>query len=124
MLGTMPLSVHTTTFVRVLKFLEKHGNLLQWPKQLNHRPKSIALIGLSTKQFGYSCRPKLASGDKAVLILREYFSGNGFTRRDMKAPLSIPTKPVPVPPHFDVPFDVRETYLRRGVHEFFTATEQ
>jgi len=124
MLGTMPLSVHTTTFVRVLKFLEKHGNLLQWPKQLNHRPKSIALIGLSTKQFGYSCRPKLASGDKAVLILREYFCGNGFTRRDMKAPLSIPTKPVPVPPHFDVPFDVRETYLRRGVHEFFTATEQ
>lgn len=25
MLGTLPLSVHTTTFVRVLKFLEKHG---------------------------------------------------------------------------------------------------
>lgn len=42
----------------------------------------------------------------------------------MKAPLSIPTKPVPVPSHFDVPFDVRETYLRRGVHEFLTATEQ
>ena len=64
------------------------------------------------------------TGDKAAMILHEYFCGNGFTRRDTKAPLSIPTKPVPVPSFFDVPFDVRETYVRRGVHEFFTITEQ
>lgn len=49
------------------------------------------------------------TGDKAAMILHEYFCGNGFTRRDTKAPVSIPTKPVPVPSFFDVPFDVRET---------------
>lgn len=142
MLGALRLSVHTTTFMRIFKFLQKHGNLLQWPKQLNHRARPSALTGLSTKQFGYRCRPRL------VIKLRwscmNIFVGmvlQGGTRRllfrfPLNLSLSHPSlmyRLMCVRPESirlcgclssSTTTDVRETYVRPGVHEFFTITEQ
>lgn len=88
-LGTIPFSQHVQLFRRALQWMNKHYSFRLFPCPNKRKVDSLRPLGLSAWHRGYSCRPKLACGERTVNALRKYFVTENGTRRDLSVPFSV-----------------------------------
>lgn len=69
--------------------MNNHPQFHLFPCQTKRKVDSLKPLGLSAWHRGYTCRPRLACGDRTLLALRNYFITESGTRRDLSLAFSV-----------------------------------
>ena len=72
-MGTVPFNQHVQLFRRALQWMNNHEHFHLFSCPSKRKVDSLRPLDLSAWHRGYSCRPKLACGERTMMALRRYF---------------------------------------------------